>query len=340
MADDIDELFDLAVIGAGGAGTMAFLRGVLNYDRCVLFSGDARTRRKGRSTWVSHVDNIPGMHGLGHPIGKSTKCTLEWIEGQEGLRDRGTVIKAVVERLERSAGGFVCRYEDKRGSHAVRARFVVLATGCMDVQPQIGGSIKPVFPFPNRGDFIYCVRCDGHLTRGKELSVIGASDSAVSLGAMMADRYGHEGVAILENGLEGGLGEEARALASAYGMQLHASPIAKILGDPRDRGLEGFRLVDGTRVDTTCCIVSLGIIAYNSLLCDLGGEVDASGRAVVGEAGESSIPGLFVVGDLQSGRKMQVYTAWDEAVDSADEINARIRAERRGRRLGAAPGER
>ena len=49
------------------------------------------------------------------------------------------------------------------------------------------------------------------------------------------------------------------------------------------------------------------------------------------------IAGLFVVGDQEAGRKMQVYTAWDEAVDAADEVNARIRAELRSRRLGAAP---
>ncbi|MAF67577.1 MAG: hypothetical protein CMJ84_18215 [Planctomycetes bacterium] len=338
MSNAPDEPFDLAVIGAGGAGTMAFLRGVLNYDRCALFTGDGETRRKGRSTWVNQVDNIPGMHDLGHPIGKSTRGTLKWIEGQDGLRDRGTVIRGVVERLEPVEDGFVCHYADRKDRHRLRARFVVLATGCMDVQPEIAGSIEPVLPFANRGDLIYCVRCDGHLTRGKSLAVIGARDSAVSSGTMMADRYGHEAVTILTNGLEESFSEEARALVAAHGMSIRTSPIAEVIGDPRGDGLEGFRLADGTAVSATRCIVSLGIIAYNILLTDLGGEVDVNGRAVVGKAGESSVPGLFVVGDLQSGRKMQVYTTWDEAVDAADEINARIRAERRGRRLAVAPG--
>ncbi len=61
-------------------------------------------------------------------------------------------------------------------------------------------------------------------------------------------------------------------------------------------------------------------------------------RAVVGHGPAEVLgAGLFVVGDQEAGRKMQVYTAWDEAVDAADEVNARIRAELRSRRLGAAP---
>lgn len=339
MTDTSNEPFDMAVIGAGGAGTMAFLRGVLNFDRCALFTGDADTRRKGRSTWVSHVDNIPGMHDLGHPIGNTTRTTLKWIDGQEGLRDHGTVIKGVVERIEQTDGGFACHYSLKGESHTLKARFIVLATGCMDVQPEIAGSILPILPYANRGDILYCVRCDGHMSRGEELSVIGARDSAFYLATMMADRYSHEAVSILTNGLDEHFSDEGLTLARAYGMKVQRSPIAEVLGDPRGEGLEGFILADGTRVATTCCIVSLGIIAYSKLLTDLGGEVDGDGRAMLGKSYESSVPGLFVVGDLVSGRKMQVYTAWDEAVDAADEINGRIRGERRSQRLQALENE-
>ncbi|MCP4590091.1 MAG: hypothetical protein GY842_05055, partial [bacterium] len=66
------ERVDIAVIGGGGAGTMAYLRSVLNHDRTVLFMGDAETKRKGRATWVGEVDNIPGMHDLKRPITGTT----------------------------------------------------------------------------------------------------------------------------------------------------------------------------------------------------------------------------------------------------------------------------
>ncbi len=86
----------------------------------------------------------------------------------------------------------------------------------------------------------------------------------------------------------------------------------------------------------TRAIVALGIIAYNQLLKGVGGEVDETGRAVVTDRYESTVPGFFVAGDLVAGRKMQIYTDWDGAVDAADEINKRIRIQARSARLAAA----
>jgi thioredoxin reductase len=60
------------------------------------------------------------------------------------------------------------------------------------------------------------------------------------------------------------------------------------------------------------------------------------GKALVDEHFESSVKDFFVVGDLVSGRKMQIYTAWDEAVDAADEIDRRVRARKRSVRRAAA----
>ena len=38
---------EIAVIGGGAAGVMAYLRAVLNCDHTVLFQGDADTKRRG-----------------------------------------------------------------------------------------------------------------------------------------------------------------------------------------------------------------------------------------------------------------------------------------------------
>ncbi len=331
----MSEHYDLAVIGAGGAGTMAFLRGVLNRDRCVLFSGDATTKRKGRAMWVAEVDNVPGMHDLKKPITSTSKTTLAWLDEQPELASCASHIKGAVTALERCDEGFRLTWAARKEEGSVTASFVVLATGIMDVQPEIGGSIKPILPFANKYDVLYCIRCDGHKTIGKQLSIIGASGTAIHIAAMLIERYGHEGVSILTNGLAERFSDEVLELAAAYGMTIHRSPIAKILGEARKEGLQGYVLADGSEVATTCSIVSLGIIAYNQLLLAVGGEVDAKGKAVVGEKYESSVPGLFVVGDLVSGRKMQIYTAWDEAVDAADEINRRLRMRRREQVLAA-----
>ncbi len=327
------ETFDVAVIGAGGSGTMAYLRAVLNRNKAALFLGDADSKRKGRATWVAQVDNIPGMHDLKRPITSTTRSTLDWIQSEPDLGDGCRTIKAKVHSLEQDGEGFLLKWKDREGEHSMVAKFVVVATGIMDIQPKIGGSIEPILPFANRGDAIYCIRCDGHQTIGHKLSVIGDSDTQVYIAAMMMERYGHESMDLLTNGADPSYSEDARKLLGGYGMKLHTQPIVRVIGDAKQTGLEGFELEGGTVVETDRSIVSLGIIAYNDLLQSVKADLDAAGKALVSDKFESSCEGVFVVGDLVSGKKMQIYTGWDTAVDALDEIDRRLRMQRRRERL-------
>lgn len=330
-----EKIYDMAVVGSGGAGTMAYLRGVLNGNHVVLFTGDADSKRKGRATWVMDVDNIPGMHDLSRPITKTSTTTLKWLDGQEHLKDLGTVLKSKVTEIRREDDVFVVEHATKKESSSLRARHIVLATGVMDVQPHIGGSIEPIFPFANKGEAIYCVRCDGHRTAGHTLGLIGRSDSAIHIGSMLMDRYGHETATVLTNGPGAEFSDKARETAALYGIEILEESIESVLGDG-ESGLQGFRLEGGREVSMERVIIALGIIAYNELLTSLGGKVDEGGKAIVDEHFESSVPDVFVVGDLVAGSKMQIYTAWDEAVDAADEIDRRVRARKRAQRRALA----
>ena len=51
--------------------------------------------------------------------------------------------------------------------------------------------------------------------------------------------------------------------------------------------------------------------------------------------GKTSIERLYVAGDLRANAKLQIYTAWEHAVDSADSINALIRREAREKLLSS-----
>lgn len=323
------QAFEVAVIGAGGAGAMAYLRAVLNCNRTIIFQGDADTRRRGRATWVAEVDNIPGMHGIKNPITSSSRTTFKWVESQAHLAPYSTVQTGKVTRIEPlGEEGFRLHYLHKKELGSITARYVILATGVMDVQPVIQGSIEPVFPFANRGDLLYCLRCDGHRTIGKRLSVLGHTATAVHIGVLLAERYGHQSVQILTHGQQPEYSEEVRALISSHGMQVHTSEITGLLGDPKV-ALEGFALADGSSVLTDSCMVALGTIVYNELVKELGAELAADGRIVVSQEFETSIPGIFAVGDLVAGARMQIYTAWDESVTAAEACDRRLRAARR-----------
>jgi thioredoxin reductase (NADPH) len=73
----------------------------------------------------------------------------------------------------------------------------------------------------------------------------------------------------------------------------------------------------------------LGQIAYNELAKSLGAEVSEKGNVKTNEKGESSVSGFYVAGDLREGKKYQIYTAWDMAVDSVDDMDFKLRKEYR-----------
>ncbi|MCB0327722.1 MAG: NAD(P)/FAD-dependent oxidoreductase [Bdellovibrionales bacterium] len=321
------KIFDVAIIGGGSAGVMAHLRAVLNANHALLIRGNSWTQKRARSTWIHSVDNIPGMHNIKNPVRLSSKQTLEWISSHSHLHQFSTVIQTKAINIEKKDQLFLIHHQKKDDASVSYsyAKHVVLATGVMDIQPKIEGEMEPFFMYANRGDLIYCVRCDGHHTIGKKISILGDKDSAVYIGKLMMERYGHKNIDIVSTHRRPKYSQDALKLAKNLGMRIHKKEIKSIYGDSRS-GLRGFKLEEGNEIQCSKAIVALGIIAYNHLLLHLKGAVDIEGRAIVSEKFESSVANVFVVGDLVSGKKMQIYTGWDAAVDAADEIDRRVRA--------------
>ena len=111
--------------------------------------------------------------------------------------------------------------------------------------------------------------------------------------------------------------------------------IVEVVGDPKKGDLKGFRFEGGSFIAASYAFISLGMILYNELAKQVGADLDDRGFVVTNEKGLSSIEGFYVAGDLRAGTKNQIYTAWDTAVDSADAINALLRAEKREKILNS-----
>jgi len=316
-------IYDVAIIGAGGAGQMAMLRAALNHLKTVIYLGDAQTTKKGRATWVFDVDNIPGMFGRKRPITSTTKEVLQFIDADEKLKPYLTTVKRAVTSVRKADGLFVL----SDGTDETRARFVVLCTGTMDVQPHIQGSIEPILPFANKGDVLYCIRCDGHRTAGHHCAVIGHGSGAGWIAVMLKERYDLPELTVMTHGHAFEGSDEVRALMEKYGIKLVTGEITEVIGDAKT-GLKGFRVGDEA-VSVTKSFVALGSIVYNALAKQLNVKLSADDHVLTDDKGETSVPGFFAAGDLVEGKKKQVYTAWDMAVDAVDAIDARIRLQKR-----------
>lgn len=329
MSDE--KIFDIAVIGAGAAGQMAALRSVLNNKSTLVFTGDASTSKKSRATWVFEVVNMPFTFDVFRPITTSTKDTFTWIKENSGFAEKFTEVKAAVTELKKENQVFILKAADD----IYKAKFVLLATGIMDIQPEINGSIKPVLPFANNGHVDYCIRCDGHKSKGRITATIGHGSAAAFVAALLHERYQPPEVKIFTNGEAPDFSDEAQALVDLYKIKVCREPIVSIKGDPKTK-MEAFELMDldagdaATKLEPVeIAFAMLGQIAYNELAKQVNADINSKGNVICNAKGESSVPGLYVAGDLRDTGKYQIYTAWDQAVDSIDDMDSKLRLDYR-----------
>lgn len=331
-SNETNTIYDIAIIGAGAAGMMAALRGVLNNDSVLMIGGAAREKKRSRAQWVRKVENIPGFMNYKKGVLDPNKETLDFIENS-AFKDNLTYLRnSSVTDLKKEDDLFTLTLDsDESQSH--QARFVILATGVMDIQPQIEGSIKTIFPYANVQAVDYCVRCDGHHVHGKETVVIGGDESAAWIAIMLHERYAPPHLTVLTDGKTPEYSEKVKQLLELYKIEVNTKGIDGVRGKEKEGLLEGFLFCDGTIHPADFAFVSMGMMVYNELANRLETETDKRGFVVANPKGESSVDGLYVAGDLRANTKKQIYTAWDTAVDAADDINHRLRILRREEKL-------
>jgi len=319
------KIHDIAVVGAlGAAGSMGMLRTVLNNKSCLAFSGSKLVSRKSRATWVHKVVNMPLMADKKRAISESAQETLKWIKENNYFSTLLTEINDEVKKISKDQITGVFTLEDSK-KNTYKSRFVLLATGIMDVQPEIQGSIRPILPYANKGQIDYCVRCDGHKTIGKAVATIGHSDIAAWVAILLQERYQPKSLKIFTNGKEPQWlnNRDLCKLIEAYEIKVIKSEIESIQAD-QNKDLLGFKTQSGI-YQFDIGFAMLGQIAHNKLALELGADVSEKGNVICNEFGESSIKGLYVAGDLRDTGKYQIYTAWDQAVDSVDDIDKYFR---------------
>ncbi|NOT79015.1 MAG: NAD(P)/FAD-dependent oxidoreductase [Bacteriovoracaceae bacterium] len=320
------KIYDVAVIGGGSAGTMAALRVVLNNDECLFFPGSSKDKKKSRAFWVTKVENMPAHLDYKKGIEEPNKESLDWLSNGPFKEKFIWKKNTGITYLSKNEEGLFVLTDNKNETY--RARFVILCTGVMDVQPEILGSIEPIYPYANVQLADYCLRCDGHHVLNKKIAVIGHNTSAAWIAVMLFERYQCPEVTIVTNGKEPDFDDEIKALIQKYNFKIETKAITELVGEPKNNKLEAL-ICQSSRVEADYIFIALGMIVYNDLAKMVNANLDQRGFVVTDNKGQSSIQGLYIAGDLRASTKKQIYTAWDTAVDSADEINVLIRRKKR-----------
>lgn len=317
-----DVVYPIAVIGGGAGGTMAAHRAVLNNRQVLLFTGAKHELSNSRGMWVRKVENIPGLEKYTRAVVELRNETLQRIVSGP-FSDKLFVITDSVVQIEKQQELY-CLTDTQGRSYLVR--YVVLATGMMDVQPHIQGSIEPILSYANKQHINYCLLCDGHRAFGKKTVIIGHSDDAAKSAILLWDRYKPETLAIVTNGVPSAFSDEVRAQLEVRGIMVLEEAIVDILGEKELKEFKGFKL-ESSEVAADIGFVLLGIRPNNMLAKQLNLELDDRGLVIADKDGETASRNVFVIGDLRANSMKQIYTAWQHAVDAMQVIDRRIRAE-------------
>ncbi len=314
------KIYPIVIIGAGAAGTMAVKRAVLNNYEVLLFTGAKQEQRRSRGNWVKTVDNIPGLTEYKRTVLELRNEVLTRLF-HSSLGYNLYVIEESVIKIEKKEDFF--ELTDGFG-RTYYGKYVVLATGIMDEQPLIQGSIRPILKYANGQTVVYCVLCDGHRSFGKKTVVIGHLESAGDTAFYLAEKYQLASTTVLTNGQPHQFTSGLLKQLEEKQIKIFEAPIQEVLGNREEKRLTGFKLETGDVVEAEIGFVALGIRPNNQLALQLGAQVSEYGLVLTDANGETSVAGLFVIGDLRANSMKQIYTAWNHAVEVIQSIDERM----------------
>lgn len=290
-------MLDALIVGAGPAGLTAALY-LARYRRRLRLvdAGDSRAR------YIPVSHNTPGFaRGVG---GEALLGELR----EQAARYGAHAEAATVRELSRAPHGFVATI----GGETIQAANVVLATGVVDTLPALPGVEAAV----HAGLVRICPVCDAYETTGKRVAVYGAPDAACAHAHYL--RTFCTGVtAICDAG---------QPLPAAQRQQMHDAGV-DVLEDVAALAIEDGAVIvtaeDGSRHRFDALYPFLGAAARSELATAIGAKVDAGGELEVDRHQQTSVPGLYAIGDIASGLN-QISVAVGQAALAATAIHNRL----------------
>ncbi|MBC8323641.1 MAG: NAD(P)/FAD-dependent oxidoreductase [Candidatus Marinimicrobia bacterium] len=356
-------MYDIIIIGGGIGGSAAALRGAQNGLNTLWILGSKKTRKRSRSQWVMNLDNIVGFHEdvIKNQAIKTLKKykqtdAVEILENEHYHINNRMLIQNTIQRIENGFSNvtilegevsILTKSEDgfsiQIGEEIIEGKSVVLSTGVMDEQPHIQkqnrkgeweDTPKWIYPFANREQVLYCIRCEGHLTEDESVAVIGHSNVAAELAMMLHERYENQ-VTILSNGAAPKISENRLEILEKYGIEIISDPITGLVSEGVKQ-LHGFEFENLKPINVKFALVSLGLHrVYNDLAREVNARLmdenqpEEKRHVWINHKGETSVKGLFAVGDMTKREDepvmKQVYTAQEYAVRAVDTIDTRRR---------------
>ena len=291
-------VLDALIVGGGPAGLVAAVY-LARFRRDVVVI-DAKASR---ASLIPRSHNCPGF-----PEGISGEELLQRLR-EQASRYGARIIEDHVDRAERiEQGGFVAHC----ATQAFAARTLVLATGVVDIEPELPNLRDAI----RQGLIRHCPICDGYEVHGDRVAVIGRGSKGVREARFIRHFTGT--LTLFSLGEAAITGDERRELAEA-GIELVESAVTEVHRD--GRAIVGLQTADGREHRFDTLYSSLGTLCHCALAHDLGVRCADNGSILTDRHQRTSLHGVYACGDIVHDTLSQIAVAYAHAAIAATAIH-------------------
>jgi len=308
-AEELKEMEDraekLVIIGSGPAGLTAAIYGCRADLDPLVFMG---TKYGGQLMLTSEVENFPGFPDpvLGPDLIARMKSQAERL----GAR----LVQEDVVRVNLRTYPFEV-YTD---SGVTRALALILAMGANPRRLNLPSEMRMMGKGVSN-----CAVCDGFFFRGKKIAVVGGGDTAMEEATFLTKFASQVQIIHRREELRASAALQKEAFTNPKITFIWDSVVTDVMGDTKVKGVKIKNLKTGKENELPLdgLFVAIG---YDPSTDMLRGQVelDAKGYVAIKNGTESSVPGVFVAGDVHDFRYRQAITA------AADGCKALLDAEK------------
>ena len=313
-----DKTYDVVIVGAGPAGLATAVYAASEGLSVAVLDERAYGGQAGAS---ARIENY-----LGFPTGISGAALAGRAFVQAQKFGAEIMIPVAVKSLDcgRRDGLFAVELES---GGQVSGRSVVIASGARYRRPEI----EQLAHFEGKGVWYWASPVEAMLVSGQEVAVVGGGNSAGQAAVYLSTAASKVHMLVRGQGLAATMSRYlVDRIAATPNIELHTRTEVSALAGASG-SLESVRLRDhATEAETEHGIrhvfLFVGADPATSWLADCGVEMDRPGFVATGSSArsslETSVPGVFAVGDVRSGSVKRVGSAIGEGAQVVAALHA------------------